>query len=107
FFQAEDGIRDRNVTGVQTCALPIYLSAIHSVASFFVSRVDTEVDSRLPEDSPLRGRAGLANARLAYEAYEQVFAGERFARLAEQIGRASGRGRGESTEGAEASETRR
>src|SRR5699024_7503092 len=84
FFQAEDGIRDRNVTGVQTCALPIYLSAIHSVASFFVSRVDTEVDSRLPEDSPLRGRAGLANARLAYEAYEQVFAGERFARLAEQ-----------------------
>ncbi|MBC7630765.1 transaldolase [Aeromicrobium sp.] len=54
------------------------LSTIHSVASFFVSRVDSEVDKRLPEDSPLRGTAALANARLAYEAYEEVFGGERF-----------------------------
>ena len=56
---------------------------VHSVASFFVSRVDSEVDKRLEalgrED--LLGRAGLANARAAYRAYRDVFHGERFARL--------------------------
>jgi transaldolase len=60
------------------------LSAIHSVASFFVSRVDSEVDGRLADDSPLRGKAALANARLAYEAFEQVFGGERFTALRER-----------------------
>ncbi|EMF57447.1 transaldolase [Streptomyces sp. SID5476] len=54
------------------------LSKIHSVASFFVSRVDTEIDKRLealgtPEAAALRGKAGIANARLAYQAYEEVF----------------------------------
>jgi transaldolase len=54
------------------------LSQIHSVASFFVSRVDTEVDKRLEaigtdEALTLRGQAGVANARLAYAAYQQVF----------------------------------
>jgi transaldolase len=54
------------------------LSGIASVASFFVSRVDTEVDERLdkigtPEAAALRGKAALANARLAYELYEQKF----------------------------------
>lgn len=54
------------------------LSTLHSVASFFVSRVDTEIDKRLdaigtPEAQELRGKAGLANARLAYQAYQQVF----------------------------------
>src|SRR5262245_25527105 len=54
------------------------LSKIHSVASFFVSRVDTEVDKRLEkigsEDAlALRGEAGVANARLAYAAYRDVF----------------------------------
>ena len=54
------------------------LSAIGSVASFFVSRVDTEVDKRLtaigtPEAMALTSKAALANARLAYGAYEQVF----------------------------------
>jgi transaldolase len=54
------------------------LSRIHSVASFFVSRVDTEIDSRLetigtPEALGLRGKAALANARLAYAAYQRVF----------------------------------
>ena len=58
------------------------LKTIHSVASFFVSRVDSEVDSRLAADSPLRGKAGIANARLAHEAYEEVFGSDRFARLA-------------------------
>ncbi len=60
------------------------LSRIHSVASFFVSRVDTEIDKRLEKiasDSgkeqalALRGQAGVANARLAYAAYEEVFVG--------------------------------
>ena len=56
------------------------LSKIHSVASFFVSRVDTEIDKRLEEIGSeealaLRGQAGVANARLAYAAYEEVFVG--------------------------------
>ncbi len=51
------------------------LSAIASVASFFVSRVDTQVDARLPEDSPLRGTAGIANARAAYARFAEVFSG--------------------------------
>lgn len=79
------GVMDAYLYGLeQALAEGHDLSAIHSVASFFVSRVDTEVDSRLADDSPLRGRAGLANARLAYEAYEEVFTGERFTRLAGQ-----------------------
>jgi transaldolase/glucose-6-phosphate isomerase len=55
----------------------------HSVASFFVSRVDTEVDKRLEAAgrSDLAGRAGLANARAAYLAFKKVFDGERFAAL--------------------------
>jgi transaldolase len=63
------------------------LSRIHSVASFFVSRVDTEIDKRLEaigsdEALELRGQAGVANARLAYAAYQQVFVGgERYAAL--------------------------
>jgi transaldolase len=62
------------------------LSKIHSVASFFVSRVDTEIDARLEkigsEDAlALRGKAGVANARLAYAAYEEVFGSDRFAAL--------------------------
>ena len=53
----------------------------HSVASFFVSRVDSEVDKRLEAAgrSDLAGRAGLANARAAYRAFQNVFEGERFA----------------------------
>ncbi len=48
---------------------------VASVASFFVSRVDTETDHRLPEGHPLRGRAAVANAKLAYEVFRQRFAG--------------------------------
>jgi glucose-6-phosphate isomerase/transaldolase len=55
----------------------------HSVASFFVSRVDTEVDKRLAAAGreELAGRAGLANARAAYQAFRRVFGGEEFAAL--------------------------
>ncbi|NHI16749.1 transaldolase [Microbacterium excoecariae] len=60
----------------------IDLAGIHSVASFFVSRVDTEVDKRLAaigtdEALALKSKAGVANARLAFELYEEKFAGER------------------------------
>ncbi|MER6224040.1 transaldolase [Streptomyces sp. 900105755] len=70
----------------QAAAKGLDLSTIHSVASFFVSRVDSEIDKRLTvigtdEALALKGKAALANARLAYEAYEQVFAGERWAAL--------------------------
>jgi transaldolase len=60
------------------------LSTLHSVASFFVSRVDTEIDKRLEAagaDQALFGRAGVANARLAYEAFEEFFASDRWAAL--------------------------
>jgi transaldolase len=63
------------------------ISKIHSVASFFVSRVDTEIDKRLEkigsdEALALRGEAGVANARLAYAAYQEVFVGgDRYAPL--------------------------
>ncbi len=63
-------------------AAGINISTIHSVASFFVSRVDTEVNKRLdaigtPEAIALKSKAGVANARLAYQVYEQGFSSER------------------------------
>ncbi|MBM6620822.1 transaldolase [Micrococcaceae bacterium RIT802] len=63
------------------------LSKIHSVASFFVSRVDTEIDKRLDaigtdEATALKGKAGLANARLAYQVFEEDFSSERWGVLA-------------------------
>lgn len=66
-----DGLRNARVGGHD-------LARIHSVASFFVSRVDTEIDKRLedigtPEALALRGKAGVANARLAYAEYLDVF----------------------------------
>lgn len=61
------------------------LSRIHSVASVFVSRLDTEIDSRLPDESELRGLAGLANARLCQEVYEEIYSPEGpFSALAER-----------------------
>jgi transaldolase len=60
-------------------------STVHSVASFFVSRVDTEADRRLEElDAPseLRGRLAIANAKLAYQHYRELVSGERWAELA-------------------------
>lgn len=64
------------------------LSTIHSVASFFVSRVDTEIDKRLDvigtdAAKALKGKAGVANARLAYQVYEELFSTWRWAVLAE------------------------
>lgn len=65
------------------------LAGIASVASFFVSRVDSEIDKRLEaigtdEALALRGKAGVANSRLAYAAFQEVFAGGRWEKLAGQ-----------------------
>ena len=58
------------------------LSTVNSVASFFVSRVDTEADRRLPEGHPIRGKLAVANAKLAYRLFEQRFSGPRWEPLA-------------------------
>jgi transaldolase len=58
---------------------------VPSVASFFVSRVDTEADKRLDAlggHDELRGKLAIANAKLAYQAYQEIFAGERWEKLA-------------------------
>jgi len=57
------------------------ITKMGSVASFFVSRVDTEVDKRLGDGHELRGKAAVANARLAYQAYEEAFASPRWKAL--------------------------
>lgn len=57
------------------------LGAISSVASFFLSRIDTVVDEQLPDDSPLRGEVALASARAAYGSYQELFSGPRWERL--------------------------
>lgn len=68
------GLEDRTANH-----LPI--ENIASVASFFVSRVDTKIDPQLPEDSPLHGKAAIANAKLAYHSFEEIFTSSRFATL--------------------------
>ncbi len=57
------------------------IDRISSVASFFVSRVDTKVDSLLPQDSPLRGHIAIANAKLAYDDFLHTFSGDRWEKL--------------------------
>jgi transaldolase len=62
------------------------VSNIQGVASFFVSRVDTEADRRLDEAGhpELKGKLAIANAKLAYQNYKRVFSGERWEKLAAQ-----------------------
>jgi len=82
-------VMDAFLTGLeQAKANGHNLAKIGSVASFFVSRVDTEVDKRLeklgsPEAKELLGKAAIANAQLAYERYERVFSGARWQALAD------------------------
>ncbi|SNX65161.1 transaldolase [Streptomyces sp. TLI_55] len=83
-------VMDAYLAGLEKAAAKgLDLSTIHSVASFFVSRVDAEIDKRLTvlgtdEALALKGKAALANARLAYEAYEEVFSSARWEKLAAQ-----------------------
>ncbi len=80
------GVMDAYLTGLEKAKENGQdLSKIHSVASFFVSRVDSEIDNRLDASgasADLKGLAGVANARLAYEAYEKFFSGDRWDSLA-------------------------
>jgi transaldolase len=82
-----DAVVDAYLAGLEKAqAAGIDLASIHSVASFFVSRVDTEIDRRLEAIGSdvargLTGMAGLANARLAYDLYEEKFATPHAARL--------------------------
>lgn len=57
------------------------IDSITSVASFFLSRIDTKVDAQLPNDSPLRGRVAVASARVAYQRYQAMFARTEWAAL--------------------------
>ncbi len=83
-------VMDAYLSGLEQAAANGHdLSRIESVASFFISRVDSEVDKRLDaigsdEAKALKGKAAIANGRLAYAAYEEVFASERFAALQEK-----------------------
>jgi len=82
-----EAVIDAFLAGLEKAqAAGIDVAGIHSVASFFVSRVDTEVDARLvaigtPEALALKSKAGLANARLAYELFENKFDTERAVKL--------------------------
>ncbi len=83
-----DQVMEAFLTGLeQAQATGHDLSKMGSVASFFVSRVDTEVDKRLdktgtPEAQALHGKAAIANAQLAYQHYEKVFSTDRWQALA-------------------------
>jgi transaldolase len=79
---------DAYLTGLdQAQAAGVPLAGIHSVASFFVSRVDTDIDARLDaldtdQARALKGQAGLANARLAHRVHQENLASDRWRRLA-------------------------
>lgn len=83
-----DAVHEAFLAGLeQAKEVGIDLSTIRSVASFFVSRVDTEIDKRLDklgseEAKALRGKAAVANAQLAYERFEKVIASDRWQALA-------------------------
>jgi transaldolase len=78
-----EAVIDAYLTGLERLAASGGdLSTISSVASFFVSRVDTETDRRLPEGHELRGKAAVANAKLAYQLFRLRFSGDRWAPLA-------------------------
>jgi transaldolase len=84
------GVIDAYLTGLEQAAANGHpLSDIHSVASFFVSRVDSEVDKRLDaigtdEAKALKGKAAIANARLAYALFEREFGSDRWKALEAQ-----------------------
>jgi len=88
-LQRYEEVMDAFLAGMEQAKANGYdLSEMASVASFFVSRMDTEVDKRLdkigtPEAQAMHGKAAIANARLAYQRYEKVFGGERWQALAD------------------------
>jgi transaldolase / glucose-6-phosphate isomerase len=82
-----DAVMDAYIAGLEDrIAMKEPINMVASVASFFVSRVDTKIDPRLPEGSALRGKAAIANAKLAYGAFESIFTSPRFAPLKDRFG---------------------
>lgn len=87
-LQRYQEVMDAYLSGLeQARGAGLDLAGIHSVASFFVSRVDTEIDKRLdaqgtPQAGALKGKAAVANARLAYQAFEQTLDTARWQDLA-------------------------
>lgn len=75
-------VMDAYLSGLEDCVLAgREIQSIHSVASFFISRVDSKIDPKLSPDSSLRGKAAIANAKLAYQAFQDNFGGPRFGKL--------------------------
>ena len=75
-------VMEAYMTGIEArLALGLNVSQIASVASFFVSRMDTKVDGLLPEGSPLRGKTAIAYTKMAYQEFNKVFGSDRFERL--------------------------
>ena len=83
--ESYDAVAERYIRGMERRRERGQSLDVHSVASFFVSRVDTEVDKRLEElgRQDLQGTAAIANARAAYMRFIRTFKGERFAELLE------------------------
>jgi len=84
-----EGVANAYLHGLAACDAP---QSVASVASFFVSRLDTKIDAMLesnrsPEALELRGKAAVANAKLAYRRFEEIFGGEEFAVQAARGGR--------------------
>ena len=81
-------VMDAYMSGLEDCLLAGGdIENIHSVASFFVSRVDSKIDPKLAAGSPLLGKAAIANAKLAYAEFREYFAAPRFGKL--QMGKAN------------------
>ncbi|HEY5730811.1 MAG TPA: bifunctional transaldolase/phosoglucose isomerase [Anaerolineales bacterium] len=75
-------VMDAYLSGLEDrAALGHSIDHVASVASFFVSRVDSKIDPQLPDNSPLKGKAAIANAKLAYDLYHQTFVGRRWENL--------------------------
>ena len=81
--EAYEAVAERFIRGLERRHEAGESLDVHSVASFFVSRVDSEVDKRLEslEREDLQGRAAIANAQAAYQSFKAIFGGERFAAL--------------------------
>jgi transaldolase/glucose-6-phosphate isomerase len=81
--EAYEAVAERFIRGLERRHEAGESLDVHSVASFFVSRVDSEVDRRLEslERADLQGRAAIANAQAAYQSFKAIFSGERFAAL--------------------------
>ena len=83
--ESYEAVTERYIRGLERRHEAGESLGVHSVASFFVSRVDSEVDKRLDElgREDLKGKAAIANAQAAYQSFKRIFYGERFAALRE------------------------